>query len=167
MKKYNELMIFDLDSTLSDTRHRNHLSPFVNSDSDWPKYAKACVDDPPMLSNIYMMNTMWEHWGIYLLTGRDIAAHDETRWWLSRHGAKYDFLKMRDTTDIEGNGAYKVKHIKELLDSGYKVHCLFDDWPATVEEVRKSGVNAVCLNPMYVDEAMLGYETFAKADNPL
>lgn len=163
-KRFDELVVFDLDATLAHTLHRSHLSPFVNKDSDWPTYAKACVNDKPIAGAIALVNLLWRHYGIYILSGRDCAAYNETIWWLSRHEVMYDFLHLREEGDLEDNGIYKSKHIDSLKDDGYKVHLLIDDWPATIDSVTKSGTPALCVNPRYRDETMADYELSRQID---
>lgn len=163
-KRFNELVIFDLDATLAHTLHRSHLSPFVDPNSDWPTYAKACVNDTPIAGTIALANLLWNHYGVYLLSGRDGSAWEETRWWLARHGVKYDFLKLRDEGDLEDNGVYKSKHIESLKDDGYTVHLLIDDWPATIDAVSKSGTPSLCVNPRYRDDTMADYELSRRID---
>lgn len=161
-KKLDELCIFDIDSTLAHVMHRDHLLPFKNKSSDWPTYAKACVRDTPIAGAITLLNLLGNHYGTYLLSGRDGSARAETMWWLSKHGAKYDFLKLREPGDVDDNGLYKAAHIAALKAEGYKVHLLIDDWPDTVNTVSAAGTPALCVNPMYKDKAMEGYSAALK-----
>lgn len=157
-KKLHELVIFDLDSTLSDVRHRHALSPFVDPASNWPTYAKAGLHDTPLTDAIVLLNLLWERYGIYILTGRDAAAWDETKAWLALHGVKYDFLKMREATDVDDNGVYKAAYIEKLKADGFEVKILLDDWPGVINTVRAGGTPALCVNPLYVDSEMASYD---------
>jgi predicted secreted acid phosphatase len=155
-KKFDELVVCDLDGTLADNRHRRHLVPAPGEYRDWTPYSKACVDDTPIEGVISLINLLWNHYSIFLLSNRESSAIDETRWWLSRHGVMYDFLRLREPEDIEGSSEYKVKAIDRIKDDGYKVHLLIDDLPSTFTQVRAAGTPVVCVNPLYCDISVPG-----------
>jgi hypothetical protein len=157
-----ELIIWDLDSTLSHTLHRHDLSPFVNPESDWPTYANACLLDPPIKGAITLLNLLSPFYGIYILSGRDGSAYINTIEWLEIHRVKYDYLRLRQSDDPDGNGEYKSRHIQRLKDEGYTVHLLVDDWPATCDAVEAIGTPTLCVNPRYVDLTMKGFEDYLK-----
>jgi hypothetical protein len=155
-KKFNELIVCDLDGTLADNRHRKHLVPEQGELRDWTPYSKACVDDTPINGVISLINMLWNHYGIFLLSNRESSAMDETRWWLSRHKVMYDFIQLREPGDVEGSSEYKVKAIDSLRDDGYTVNLLIDDLPATFTQVSAAGTPVVCVNPLYSDISVPG-----------
>jgi hypothetical protein len=155
-KKFNEIIVCDIDGTLADNQHRSNLVPTSGEVRDWTAHAKACVEDSPISGTIALVNLLWNHYGIFLLSNRDSAAMDETRWWLSRYGVMYDFLKLREPGDVEGSSAYKVQAIDNMKNDGYTVHILLDDLPCTVKEVSAAGTPVVCINPLYSDISVSG-----------
>jgi predicted secreted acid phosphatase len=157
-KKFNELVIFDLDSTLANTSQRRHLSPYQDPSSDWVKYAKACANDTPIAGAVALANLLWNHYGIFILSGREDAAMAETKWWLARHQVMHDFLKLREAGDTEDNGLYKAECIEQLKNDGYTIHLLIDDWPDTVNTVMLYGTPALCVNPMYNNKSVAQHE---------
>lgn len=155
-KKFNELIVCDLDGTLADNQHRKHLVPAPGGERDWTLYSKACVYDMPIVGVISLINLLWNHYGIFLLSNRESSAMDETRWWLSRHGVMYDFIKLREPGDVAGSSEYKVQAIESIKDDGYKVHLLIDDLPSTFTQVSSAGTPVVCVNPLYSDISIPG-----------
>ena len=93
-------VVFDLDGTLSDDRHRRHL--LDGTDSGYDAYYAACVDDPPILPVIHTMRLLMlsalvrvEIW-----TGRRGQLRADTVAWLEAHGIPgRTLVRMRPAGD--------------------------------------------------------------------
>lgn len=164
-----DMVVVDLDSTLADTRQRHYLSPTEDPSKTWEDYAGACSADLPIEGSVALLRLLHPHYFIYILTGRDGSARAKTEKWLAEYNIPYDLLRMREPTDIEGNGNYKTKEIAKMVELGFKAKLFIDDWPSVCESVEGEGTPALCVNPRYIDLSMKGYAEMisSRFDNPI
>lgn len=142
------ITVWDLDSTISNTSPRHHLSPFVNPDETWHSYAKACWMDLPMAGTIKLIHTFYRAGNsIHILTGRRETARFETIQWLNKYDVPYHRLRMRRDDDLESNTDYKIEYMRNLSE----LPVLFvSDWSPECQAVRSVlGIASVCINPEY------------------
>lgn len=91
------LAVFDLDGTLSDTRHRlHHIS---GRPRDWDAFFRAAADDPPLPAGISLALEWAECADLGYVTGRPERCRRDTEDWLAAHGLPSGELWMRDDTD--------------------------------------------------------------------
>lgn len=78
------LYIFDLDGTLADCSHRNHL---VHGDGkpDWDAYFAACLDDKPINHMRQLYTTLSRTAHVMIWTGRNGSVSTQTLDWLRKH----------------------------------------------------------------------------------
>ena len=142
--------IFDLDSTLADTRHRHKFADKVKAgEATWEQYSKMCVDDVPYPGVVKLAQTLSKLGKIIILTGRDNVAHDETVQQLKDFGVVYNVLRMRSPNDPYGSVDYKVGIIKEWLALGFEIELVVEDWPPIIDALEALGVPCLCVNPRY------------------
>lgn len=96
-----EQIIFDLDGTLSDNRHREHL--IQGDEKQWREYLAKCVNDDSVQKMISKLNKMSEEYEIVILTCRSDEVKKETIEWLEENDVNYDRLIMLP------EGRWKVK----------------------------------------------------------
>jgi beta-phosphoglucomutase-like phosphatase (HAD superfamily) len=144
-------VLFDLDSTLRDSRHRHYLSPAVNPDSTWHDYSAAGVYDAPMPGPITALRLLHEFNQVHIVSGSNESARDLTMGWLTEHiGLEYiDHVALRADGDFSPNGLLKVNYARQLEQDGTKVVLFWEDWPSAAEELEKAGYPVVCVNPRY------------------
>lgn len=127
--------VFDLDSTLCDTRERaaTMIDKTDRSKTDWTAYAKACGSDKPtdVLSLVHLLAPTHQ---IVLLTSRPEAAIKETVAWLTKHQVGYSMLIMDDGR-FEHASDYKVAAI-EWIQQFHQVDIVVEDWWETAEAIR-------------------------------
>lgn len=104
----DEQVIFDLDGTLSDNRHREHL--IEGEDKKWRKYLDKCVEDSPVQKMVSKLNKISEEYEIIILTCRSDEVEEETIDWLEKHNVNYDKLIMLP------EGRWKIKDSKFKRD---------------------------------------------------
>ena len=136
------IVVFDLDNTLSDARHRNHLVPKPEDASKclaWEAHYSAAGEDKPIQDNIDLLNRLaGGDTFIVVLTGRCELATWLTISWLERHGVSYDKLIMMPYDDERPDTLYKEE---ELLNLGLdNILCCFDDLEHVAEMIRGLGV---------------------------
>lgn len=144
----NEVMLFDLDGTVADTSHRFPLSPTVDPNSSWARYAQACTHDTPIASVVGMLKALYPFYLIHIVSGRDGSARDQTIEWLERHDIPWDRLTMRALDNEDSNADIKVRYANSLKAEGLVVHTLFDDWHDTVQAMHMAGYNAILVANM-------------------
>lgn len=135
------IVIWDLDGTLADGRHRLHLLPTKDYDKteSWTEFNLAAVDDMPFLDNIQLCNAM-SHGSYYtiILTGRSDIALDVTEAWLQKHGVFYNELVMRSQSDNRKDTVIKEEYLRSIgLEN---ILCCFDDLPHVAYHLRSLGL---------------------------
>lgn len=148
----DEVVCFDLDSTLCDTRHRHHLVlPGEERDqTDWVAYSLACADDAPIEGACRLLRLLARHWRIVLVSSRDEQARPLTERWLAEHGIPYDELILGGTDGAPaGLEDFKVHHVRTLLDAGLRVVLVVDDLPTLPAAMAAIGVPTLSVRPPY------------------
>ncbi len=135
-----EIIIFDLDGTLADGKHRLHLLPRDNygETSAWKQFNMACFDDAPIKDNIDLCNALNRNYAVIILTGRSDDAEKETRRWLQFHGVEFYQLIMRSKNDNRKDIVIKEEVLRTLGLN--RILCAFDDSPSVIKHFRSLGI---------------------------
>jgi hypothetical protein len=153
-------VIFDLDSTTRDTRHRWHLAP-VAPDTDWDPYALACADDLPIAGTITLARLLYPYHQVHFCSGSNEVSRGATLEWLCKHQVPHDALYQRPRWDHRPNLEVKVDYIRYLRSMGIEPALFVEDHPdvkAAIEE--QAGVPVLGVNPFYpTDRSKLGHIT--------
>lgn len=158
-----KIATFDLDSTLADTGHRHALIDRVNG-TDWDAYSKACINDAVILASKVLLEILNEAgYEVHFVTGRTIAAWDETVDWLVKNGFKFAGLWMDNTPDGDhfsvfgGHAEYKLARIREVEEhTGAKVRLHVDDWAEVKQVLEKHGIPCLCVRTPQEITALTG-----------
>lgn len=136
------VVIFDLDGTISLCEHRRKF--ITNGNKDWDKFYSECVHDLPNKPVIEILNLLSRNiYMILIISGRSEKVRTETEKWLKNHHVMYDYLFMRPIADYTPDEVLKpillekAKLQLELLDSD--IVCIFDDRDKVVNMWRKKG----------------------------
>lgn len=137
-----DVVIWDLDGTLSDGRHRLHLLPSkdkAHRTEAWFDFNKAASSDLPILDNISLMNLMFRNgMKVIILTGRSDHVIEETQKWLYDNGCCYHRLIMRSKHDHRKDTEYKEEMLNSIgLD---RILCCFDDLEHVAKHMRSLGL---------------------------
>jgi hypothetical protein len=146
-----DIVLCDLDSTLSDTRGRAHLANGSTEHEDWVEYSKACIDDPAVPGPLAAIKALAQIYPIYIVSGRNVEAYWETRRWLRDHGVYPAHIRLRAAGDISHNGEYKVAWIEQLRKNELNPILMFEDHDGVADMVEAVGVPVVRVKPGYVD----------------
>lgn len=134
-------VIWDLDGTLADGRHRLHLLPKKDYDKteSWMEFNLASVDDLPFLDNIVLCNTLWgSGYRVVILTGRSDVAREVTEYWLDKFYVGHDELVMRSQSDNRKDTVIKEEYLRSIgLEN---ILCCFDDLPHVAYHLRSLGL---------------------------
>ena len=137
-------IVFDIDGTLSDLRHRLH---FIQPEKkDWDGFFAACVDDTPIPHTVELLRQFLHHLNtVEFWTGRNEDMRSVTEQWLADHVGK-DFtirwpvhecvLKMRSKGDRRPDHVLKM----EFIDWDHPPDIIFEDRSTVVEAYRERGL---------------------------
>lgn len=157
------MIVFDLDGTLADCSHRQHLvekKSRVGYKPDWDRFFAECVHDKPifpvidLFGYIYLSGaTRLEIW-----SGRSEVVHRETVEWLdkwvfgaiNREGAwlmpgsnHFVRLRMRPEKDTCPDDILKLRFLFAARDAGQNVELVIDDRQKVVDMWRANGVTCL------------------------
>lgn len=136
------MYVFDLDGTIADNAHRQHLVQREKGKKDWDGFHKACVDDIPMSHLIKLMHLLKAagHM-LYIVSGRNGHVIKETQAWLKKHNVPYDALYMRPALDHRDDRDIKLEMLRaiESDNPNDEVEIIFDDRQKVVDMWRENG----------------------------
>lgn len=136
-----DVVIFDLDGTIADGRHRLHLLPTENLHltESWSEFNKASVNDDVFFETITIMNALHDAGMlVIILTGRSDEVFASTVNWLDLAGAKYDHLVMRKKNDNRKDTIIKEEYLRYVgLD---RIAACWDDSPSVIAHLRSLGL---------------------------
>jgi hypothetical protein len=147
-------VVWDLDSTLADTVHRQGMIDAIQAGGDgaptWEDYALLCAKDDPVEGTVALLHLLYPHYLQHVVTGRSEVAYGLTRRWLANNSITVDHLHMRPAGDTTPNAALKIAYIRRLQASGCHVALYCEDWPPIAEEVADAtNVPVLGVNPFY------------------
>ena len=137
-----DVVVFDLDGTLSDGSHRLHLLPKkedAHVTQAWDEFNLAVGDDGVFNDNLTLMNDLFGlGYRVVILTGRCDVARPVTEAWLDDCRADFDELIMRKSGDNRQDIEFKEEELRKIgLD---KILCCFDDLERVAKHIRSLGV---------------------------
>jgi hypothetical protein len=161
MTNVTKAVLWDLDSTICNTRHRQPMIPAIRAKAGptWEDYSRACTDDTPVegtIALVRLLDSMDPLAAVrqYAVSGRSECARDATLEWFKRHQVPIDDVFLRPDGDHTPNGRYKVGVIRRLRESGIDVVLLVEDWKQTADYIReKTGVPVLLVQGDYDPEA--------------
>jgi hypothetical protein len=159
------LIVFDLDETLADTRHRQHL--LVESELAtnkvllgqkqelWERFFKACGNDAPIPWTIKLFQffrAKATSAKMVILTGRSEICRPQTMKWLKQYGIRPHLVLFRRANDERHDVSVKPELLTEarklLKDS--KVWFIVEDRAIMVQTWRKQGYEVLqCADTKY------------------
>lgn len=109
------IIIFDLDGTLADIKHRVHYVLRPNKDKDWDSFHKACVNDMPIVPIMELLDSFQAMgYEIIIFSGRSDIVKKETLEWLEHWGVMFNRLKMRKHGDFTPDDELKKRWLKDM-----------------------------------------------------
>jgi hypothetical protein len=145
-----EVVVWDLDSTIADTRHRSHLAPTQGGPS-WEAFALECGNDGVIEGTAQLARLIGQKYQNFFVSGRHRVASKLTDYWLTNVArVPWDHVRLWRPGDPQNNGRFKVRAIREIQASGRVVHLVVDDWVPTCEAIEAElGLPVLCVNPRY------------------
>lgn len=134
------MIVFDLDGTLADTSHRQHLNP-RNGGPGWDQFHAAAPDDVPVpgVRRLWLSLTQWG--SPLVFTGRNEQYRDDAVAWFDRYGLSPLGLFMRADDDYRPNPEIKAEFVRNNGPSNFRLWV--DDHPGVAEVM--AGLGVPCL----------------------
>jgi hypothetical protein len=161
VKPLRSVVFVDLDSTLADTRQRQHIIEDARAagyEPDWEAYSLACAGDAPMDGPIQLVRMLtWEGYHIVILSGRSEAAMFRTNEWLYRNQVPFNELILRPKAvsyDVSPE-EFKVAAIEAWIernpdhDDPVRPTLILEDWPPAADAMKAKGWKVLLVNPDY------------------
>ncbi|WP_342234636.1 phosphatase domain-containing protein [Inquilinus sp. OTU3971] len=142
--------IFDIDGTLSDNEHRQHLLDASDTDKavkgpNWQAFLAAAEHDAVKPGVVALLNaTRRSRYRIVLITGRQEYQRAMTEAWLERHGIMFDELHMRPTGDHRPDTVIKFEIFERLTAAGYRFVYAVED-RKSVTQMWRERAGILCL----------------------
>jgi hypothetical protein len=135
--------IFDIDDTISISKHRHHL--ITNNPKNWDKYFSLLVEDPPIPATVEILCSLHSSGNrIILCTGRPEKYRTLTVSWLERWDIPAHDLFMRQPTEAYlPNADAKKIMINRIRQSGYSPIAVFEDNPKSVQMWQECGLTVL------------------------
>lgn len=162
--RWRQAVLYDLDSSVADTRQRRYLCPLFNPESSWTDYAMACAHDEPMQASILVLRAFAAlgH-SCHAVSARPIAAEALTSVWLSQHDVPCHSLRLRQPSDPEDSGEFKLSVVGEFAAGGYEPYLFLEDLPSVVR-LLSAVVPVLAVNPLYSDAVSSQFEDPVRPD---
>ncbi|MCT2593496.1 hypothetical protein LHJ74_26925 [Streptomyces sp. N2-109] len=134
------LAVFDLDGTLSDTRHRLHH--VRTAPRDWDAFFRAADDDLPLEAGVAMALEWAKKCDLGYVTGRPERCRRATARWIAAQGLPAGDLWMRGADDRRPARVTKLK-LLERLAAQRTVAVVVDDDRQVCEVYRRAGFRVI------------------------
>ncbi len=142
-------ILFDLDGTLADTRHRIHYIKF--KPRDWNAFFDGCVRDitHQYVERLYRILQM--HTAIIICTGRPESHRPQSEQWLAERELHYELMLMRPNRDYRPDYELKLQMLQQLRADGWTPMFAIEDRSAVVNMYRNNGVPVFQVEDSTVD----------------
>lgn len=138
-----EAIVFDVDGTLANNDHRQHL--LIGQKPNWDAFFAAMAGDQPNEPIIKLYEAL-KNTGKYtciLVSGRPEIFRNQTIDWLNQNRIFFDLLKMRPAGDRRPDHEVKEEILRDLQTEGFQILFAIDDRTSTVKMWRANGI--MCL----------------------
>lgn len=136
-----DIVLFDLDNTLANNNHRQHL--ITGPDADWKSFDRSCVSDTLIESAWRLHNSLrCSYYRTWIISGRSEEVRGYTEDWLAANHMSWDMLLMRPVGDHCTNDELKKRWLNDGTIDKSRVLCAFDDNEATCKMFQSEGIPA-------------------------
>jgi hypothetical protein len=145
--------IFDIDGTLADGSHRQHL--IRTKPKSWTAYRRLAHTDLPIAFVVQTLKLLAQTVPCFIVSGRMEEERHVTIDWLARHGiwqskstgiGDYENLFMRPTNDHREDSIIKSEILNNKIRPEYEPIAVFDDRNRVVKMWRAAGIPVFNVN---------------------
>lgn len=136
-------VIFDIDGTLADIRHRRH---FLDQEPpNWAAFNEHMGDDVPNIPIVTLYKTLWDchAYNIEIVTGRNERYRAVTETWLTWNTIPFKRITMRADKDNRADHIVKKEILDGFKSEGLDILFSIDDRQQVVDMWRKNGVTCL------------------------
>lgn len=142
-------VIFDLDSTLADTRQRRVFMPTnPQGPADWVDYHSRCTEDAPIPGRIALARLLSGRHRVIIVTARpnEETVKARTVAWLYEHRVPFRDIVFMPLDETRSTGEWKAAEVARLQEL-FDVVLFVDDWWQNGDELEKLGVPFLHVTP--------------------
>lgn len=139
-KLLNPCVIFDLDGTICNVKHRQQF--VATKPRNWDAWNAGILQDKLNLPVGIVFKALKKYNAnlkMIVLTGRTDDYLEETKLWLDQNGIEPDEIYMRKSGDFRDDTEIKGE-VVDKLEKMYNIVCAFDDRKRVVEMWVKRGI---------------------------
>ena len=137
-------VIFDIDGTLADHRHR--LKYIEKDPKDWDSFNKESSKDEPNKWCYHLCRSIFmyaNNINVMIITGRSDKCKEITEQWFKENLIPYDHIYMRKEGDFRQDFEVKKEIYEQYIKNKYKVLFVVEDRTQVVEMWRS--LDIICL----------------------
>ena len=136
-------VLFDIDGTLADIRHRRGY--LDGERPDWHRFNEAMGDDTPNIPIVALYKTLWASgdYKIEIVTGRNERFRAVTENWFVWNEIPFSSITMRPDKDFRPDNELKQDILDGLLAKGHKIAFVVDDRQQVVDMWRRNGITCL------------------------
>lgn len=133
------VVVFDVDGTLMDEKHRAHL----RDEKKWDEYFDLCHLDTPIEQVVALLKDYKEKgYEIWIMTGRKETCREKTLQSFKEAGIEFHNMKMRGVDVMIPDYVLKPAWVGKYIGKE-RVEAIYDDSPRVLEGFIKKGLNAI------------------------
>lgn len=133
------VVVFDVDGTLMDEKHRAHL----RDEKKWDEYFDLCHLDTPIPKVVNLLKEYKEKgYEIWIMTGRKETCKEKTLQSFKEAGIEFHNIKMRGEDVMLPDYVLKPAWIGKYIGKE-RVEAIYDDSTRVIEGFLKKGLNAI------------------------
>jgi len=138
-----QTVIFDIDGTLADIRHRRGF--LEGERPDWNRFNAAMGDDTPNAPVMTLYKSLWEtgQFDMVLASGRNERHRRVTEQWLIWNEIPFGRILMRADKDSRADHIIKQEILDMLLAEGRQIAFTVDDRQQVVDMWRRNGITCL------------------------
>lgn len=146
-----KVVIFDIDGTLANGEHREHLYG-GRAAYTWDAYVAASIDDTPHEQIQWLNHLMSRETDVHIivLTARSESGREVTIKWLEKHKIFYNQLLLKPESDVElgiKDFEFKENILNDLISKDMPPFMVFEDRKSVVDMWRNRGIKCLQVQP--------------------
>jgi hypothetical protein len=149
-----KVILWDKDSTLANTYHRQHMLADVKAGKKtWEEWDQACMEDTPLEGAVTLFRLLSPYYRQIVVSGAHQSAEVTIRKWARLHAIPIEELILRQEGDRSSNAGYKASVVQDLREQGLDVVLFVEDFPKVAAKMKPLRVPVLLVNPDYPPDA--------------
>jgi len=146
-----KVILFDIDGTLANGDHREHLYKGRDHTS-WPEFIAASIHDEPHVEIQWLNHIIAKQEDVYIivLTARSESGRALTEQWLAKHDIVYHEIILKPEVEaiaMVKDYIFKERVLNDLIAQGLTPFMVFEDRQNVVDMWRNRGIKCLQVQP--------------------